>query len=34
MDAVGDRDPVVVPLLEGDVHDVDGLARVQRFLFG
>jgi anion-transporting ArsA/GET3 family ATPase len=33
MDAVGDRDPVVVPLLEGDVHDVDGLARVQRFLF-
>jgi anion-transporting ArsA/GET3 family ATPase len=26
-------DPVVVPLLEGDVHDVDGLAQVHAHLF-
>jgi hypothetical protein len=33
MDALGERDPVLVPLLDGDVHDVAGLARVRRFLF-
>ena len=26
-------DPIVVPLLEGDVHDVDGLAQVHHHLF-
>jgi anion-transporting ArsA/GET3 family ATPase len=31
--AVDDPDPVIVPLLEGDVHDVDGLAAVHRHLF-
>ncbi len=30
---VGDPDPVVVPLLEEDVHDVAGLERVARHLF-
>jgi anion-transporting ArsA/GET3 family ATPase len=30
---VGDPDPVLVPLLEGEVHDVDGLDRVARHLF-
>jgi anion-transporting ArsA/GET3 family ATPase len=30
----GDRDPVIVPQLEGDVHDVDGLVRVHEHLFG
>jgi anion-transporting ArsA/GET3 family ATPase len=29
----GDSDPVLVPLLEGDVHDVDGLVAVHRHLF-
>jgi anion-transporting ArsA/GET3 family ATPase len=32
-DAVGDDDPVVVPHLAGDVHDVDGLVAVHRHLF-
>ena len=31
--ATGDRDPIVVPQLDGDVHDVDGLVRVHRHLF-
>jgi anion-transporting ArsA/GET3 family ATPase len=30
----GDSEPVLVPLLEGDVHDVDGLVAVHRHLFG
>jgi hypothetical protein len=29
----GDTDPVLVPLLEGDVHDVDGLVAVHAYLF-
>jgi hypothetical protein len=33
MTDVGDRDPVIVPLLAGDVHDVPGLARIRQFLF-
>jgi anion-transporting ArsA/GET3 family ATPase len=33
IDALDVRDPAVVPLLEGDVHDVDGLAQVHRHLF-
>jgi anion-transporting ArsA/GET3 family ATPase len=33
MTELDERDPVVVPLLEGDVHDVDGLARVHHHLF-
>jgi anion-transporting ArsA/GET3 family ATPase len=33
MRELDDRDPVVVPLLEGDVHDVDGLALVHDYLF-
>lgn len=32
-DAVGDDDPIVVPHLPGDVHDVDGLVAVHRHLF-
>jgi anion-transporting ArsA/GET3 family ATPase len=32
-DALGDDDPVVVPHLPGDVHDVDGLVAVHRHLF-
>jgi anion-transporting ArsA/GET3 family ATPase len=31
--AVGDDDPVIVPHLAGDVHDVDGLVLVHRHLF-
>jgi anion-transporting ArsA/GET3 family ATPase len=31
---VGGPEPVLVPLLEGDVHDVPGLERVARHLFG
>jgi hypothetical protein len=31
---IGDPDPVLVPLLEDDVHDVEGLGRVARHLFG
>jgi anion-transporting ArsA/GET3 family ATPase len=30
---VGDDDPIVVPHLDGDVHDVDGLVLVHRHLF-
>jgi anion-transporting ArsA/GET3 family ATPase len=30
---IGDDDPVVVPQLDGDVHDVDGLVLVHRHLF-
>jgi anion-transporting ArsA/GET3 family ATPase len=30
---VGDEDPIVVPHLDGDVHDVDGLVLVHRHLF-
>ncbi len=29
----GDRDPVIVPELDGDVHDVDGLVAVHAHLF-
>ena len=29
----GDSDPVLVPLLEGDVHDVDGLVAIHAHLF-
>ena len=31
--AVGDDDPILVPQLAGDVHDVDGLVAVHRHLF-
>jgi anion-transporting ArsA/GET3 family ATPase len=31
--AVGDEDPIVVPHLDGDVHDVDGLVLIHRHLF-
>ncbi len=30
---LGDDDPIVVPHLDGDVHDVDGLVAVHRHLF-
>lgn len=30
---VGDEDPIIVPHLDGDVHDVDGLVLVHRHLF-
>ena len=30
---VGDDDPVLVPHLDGDVHDVDGLVAIHRHLF-
>jgi anion-transporting ArsA/GET3 family ATPase len=30
---IGDEDPIVVPHLDGDVHDVDGLVLVHRHLF-
>jgi anion-transporting ArsA/GET3 family ATPase len=30
---VGDDDPIVVPQLDGDVHDVDGLVLVHKHLF-
>ncbi len=33
MDEVDEREPTVVPLLEGDVHDLEGLARVHHHLF-
>ena len=29
----GERDPVLVPQLDGDVHDVDGLVAIHRHLF-
>jgi anion-transporting ArsA/GET3 family ATPase len=31
--AIGDEDPILVPHLDGDVHDVDGLVAVHRHLF-
>jgi anion-transporting ArsA/GET3 family ATPase len=31
--AIGDDDPILVPHLDGDVHDVDGLVAVHRHLF-
>jgi anion-transporting ArsA/GET3 family ATPase len=33
IEELDDPEPVVVPLLEGDVHDVDGLAAVHAHLF-
>jgi anion-transporting ArsA/GET3 family ATPase len=33
MTELDERDPTVVPLLDGDVHDVDGLAQVHHHLF-
>jgi hypothetical protein len=33
MDELDEPEPTVVPLLEGDVHDVDGLAQVHHHLF-
>jgi anion-transporting ArsA/GET3 family ATPase len=30
---IGDEDPILVPHLDGDVHDVDGLVLVHRHLF-
>jgi hypothetical protein len=33
MEELDEPDPVVVPLLDGDVHDVDGLAQVHLHLF-
>ncbi|WP_445151916.1 ArsA family ATPase [Baekduia sp. Peel2402] len=32
-DAVGDDDPILIPHLDGDVHDLDGLVLVHRHLF-
>jgi anion-transporting ArsA/GET3 family ATPase len=32
--STGDGDPVVIPQLDGDVHDIDGLVAVNRHLFG
>ena len=29
----GDHDPIIVPQLDGDVHDIDGLVRVHAHLF-
>jgi anion-transporting ArsA/GET3 family ATPase len=31
--AIGDQDPVLVPHLDGDVHDVEGLVAIHRHLF-
>jgi anion-transporting ArsA/GET3 family ATPase len=31
--ATGDPDPILIPQLDGDVHDVDGLVRIHRHLF-
>jgi anion-transporting ArsA/GET3 family ATPase len=33
MEELDESDPIVIPLLEGDVHDVDGLALVHLHLF-
>jgi anion-transporting ArsA/GET3 family ATPase len=33
LERTGESDPVVVPQLDGDVHDVDGLVQVHRHLF-
>jgi anion-transporting ArsA/GET3 family ATPase len=32
-DETGERDPIVIPQLDGDVHDVDGLVAIHRHLF-
>jgi hypothetical protein len=32
--ATGEKNPVIVPQLDGDVHDVDGLVAVHAHLFG
>jgi anion-transporting ArsA/GET3 family ATPase len=34
MDELDESDPLVIPLLDGDVHDVDGLVLVHDHLFG
>ena len=34
LDALGEPPAIVVPELEDDVHDVDGLAQVRTHLFG
>jgi anion-transporting ArsA/GET3 family ATPase len=31
--ATGDPDPILVPQLDGDIHDIDGLVRIHRHLF-
>ncbi len=33
IDELDEAEPIVIPLLEGDVHDVDGLAAVHAHLF-
>jgi anion-transporting ArsA/GET3 family ATPase len=33
IEETGDADPIVIPQLDGDVHDVDGLVAVHRHLF-
>jgi anion-transporting ArsA/GET3 family ATPase len=32
--ALEDPDPIVIPQLDGDVHDIDGLVAIHRHLFG
>ncbi len=32
-DATGDEDPIIVPQLDADVHDIDGLVAIHRHLF-
>ena len=32
--STGERDPILVPHLDGDVHDVDGLVALHAHLFG
>jgi anion-transporting ArsA/GET3 family ATPase len=32
-DEIGERDPIVIPQLDGDVHDIDGLVAVHAHLF-
>ena len=34
MDELDETDPAIIPLLDGDVHDVDGLVLVHEHLFG
>jgi hypothetical protein len=31
---LGERSPVLVPELDGDVHEIGGLVRIERELFG
>ena len=33
-DELGERSPVLVPELDGDVHEIGGLVRIERELFG